>query len=162
MKTEFRFVEFRQDGNRLSGPVVVYGDRARFGEFTERFEPGSLRFEDVIVNLQHDRGRPVARTGAGLTLTDSTSELRAEIDLPETSYAREARELVDARIIRGFSMEFLAERDEWRANERVVQSARLVGIGLVDRPAYSASMIAQRWEDMLTGISLPATRKVWF
>ena len=143
---ERRYVEFRaaEDGS-LSGTVVRFGDRARFGAWSEEFRAGSLSYSDVIVNLQHDRARPVARTGAGLTLTESATELRAAIAFPETTYAREARELVTAGILRGFSMEFVAGTDTWEGRHRVVSAAELTGIGLVDRPAYSDSQIALRF-----------------
>lgn len=143
---EARFVEFRTDEAGITGTLIRYGDVARFGEWSEEFQPGSLRFDDVIVNLQHDRGKPVARTGAGLTLTDTASELRAEIVLPDTRYAREARELIGAGIIRGMSMEFRAKVDEWTERHRVVKEAILSGFALVDRPAYPASEIAARFD----------------
>lgn len=146
MEAERRYAEFRADGDTVSGPLIVYGDEARFGDFTEVFEPGSLRYDDVIANLQHDRARPVARTGAGLTLQDGADALRAAITWPDTSYAREARELVRARIIRGFSMEFRAITEAWEGTRRTIREARLLGFGLVDRPAYPASVIAQRMQ----------------
>jgi len=143
---EARFVQFRadDDGN-ISGTVIRYGDRAQFGAWSEEFRAGALSFDDVIVNLQHDRGRPVARSGAGLTLTDGPDALRAAIALPDTTYAREARELVSARILRGFSMEFRAAKDRWEGRHRIVEAARLTGFSLVDRPAYRDSEIAARF-----------------
>jgi len=148
-KTERRFIEFRAEGDTLSGPLIVYGDRARFGDWTETFEPGSLRHDDVIANLQHDRGKPVVRSGAGLTLTDGPQSLQAHLTLPDTVYGREARELVSARILRGFSVEFRATKETWdqARKERRIEEADLVGFALVDRPAYPASVIAQRFEE---------------
>jgi len=143
---EFRFCEFRAMDDGLVGTVIRYGNEARFGDFTEVFEPGALQYDDVIVNLQHDRARPVARTGAGLELRDNAASLEARIVLPDTSYAREARELVAARILRGFSMEFRAVDEQWEGSRRTVRAARLLGIGIVDRPAYSDSRIARRFE----------------
>ena len=148
-EAERRFVEFRvDDSGTISGPVLVYGDEARFGDWRETFAPGSLRHEDVIVNLQHDRSKPVARTGAGLVLTDGEDALRARIVPPDTSYGREARELVSAKILRGFSIEFRAIRDEWKGTHRHVLEAELTGFGLVDRPAYPASVIAERFASL--------------
>lgn len=143
--TEFRYVAFRVEGDVITGTVVRYGDQARFGEWSEVFSPGSIRYSDVIVNLQHDRGRPVARSDAGLTLLDSAEALTAKVELPDTSYAREARELVNAGILRGLSMEFRAVKDSWNGKQRTVSEAVLNGIGIVDRPAYSESKIAARF-----------------
>ena len=148
MEAERRFVEFRADGDTVSGPVMVYGSHAKFGGFTETFAPGSLRGgDDVIVNLQHDRARPVARTGAGLTLTDGPDALHASIQLPDTSYAREARELINAKILRGFSVEFRAVKEEWQGRLRTIREAKLLGFALVDRPAYPESAIAMRFAE---------------
>ena len=148
MDHEKRFIEFRAEGDTLSGPLIVYGDRARFGQFTEVFKAGSMRFDDVIANIQHDRGKPVVRSGAGLELSDGPADLRAKITLPDTVYGREARELVAAGILRGFSVEFRAVKEEWRDKERIITQADLLGFALVDRPAYPASQIAQRFEGM--------------
>ena len=148
VKPERRFVEFRAEGEGvIAGTVVRYGDVAAFGEWSETFEPGSLTFDDPIVNLMHRREAPVARLGAGLTLSDSTASLTARVDPPDTRYGREARELVEARILRGFSMEFVAEDERLDGRRRVVRAARLVGIGLVDRPAYPDSAVAARFAE---------------
>ena len=143
---ERRFVELRiGDNDTLTGVVLRYGDRASFGGFTEEFRAGSLSYDDVIVNLQHDRSKPVARTGAGLVLADDEHELRASIKLPDTTYAREARELVNAKIIRGLSLEFRSVDDTWTGKHRVINKATMTGFALVDRPAYSDSQIADRF-----------------
>lgn len=161
-RTEHRFVEFRAEGDTISGVLMRYGDRARIGPFREEFRAGAFagRHEDVIVNILHDRKRPVARTGAGLTLADGPDALRATIQLPDTSYAREARELVEARILRGFSVEFHALSDEWRAETRIVNTARLTGFALVDRPAYPESVIAERMR--APAEPAPRVKRYWF
>ena len=148
MKPERRFVLFRADGDALTGVVVRYGDTAAFGEWRERFEPGALSYDDVIVNLQHDRAKPVARLGAGLMLSDSPERMEARIEPPDTSYGREARELVTAGILRGLSMEFLAREERMEGKTRIVSRADLVGIGIVDRPAYAESAIAARFAEL--------------
>lgn len=166
MSTELerRFVEFRveDEGRTLTGPVLVYGDEARFGDWREQFAPRSLRYDDVIVNLQHDRNRPIARTGAGLSLTDGPDALRARIALPDTAYAREARELVNARLLRGFSIEFRAIRDTWEGQSRTVHEAELSGLALVDRPAYPESVIAMRMAAAHRAVAPPTARKYFF
>ena len=146
-ETEKRFVQFRQTGDgTIAGTAIRYGDVAKIGRFSETFEPGSLEIDpDVIVNLQHDRGKPVARTGSGLTLTNDRSQLHASISLPDTVHAREAKELVAAGILRGMSVEFTDVQDRWEGSSRTITRARLTGIGLVDRPAYSDSQLEARW-----------------
>lgn len=145
---EYRFVEFRHQAGQLGGVVIRYGNHAQIGGFSEEFAPGAFgQPEDVILNLQHQRAKPVARMGAGLMLQDSPQDLRAHVDLPDTVHGREARELVDANILRGFSVEFSVAKETWTGDHRCVQEATLHGIALVDRPAYSDSQIAARWRD---------------
>ena len=145
---EFRFVEFRVAGDAVEGTAIRYGDVATIGEFSERFEPGSISFSDVIANIMHDRSKPVARTGSGLTLSDGPDALRARIEAPDTVYGREMRELLSAGLLRGLSVEFRAIEDHWEGSTRIVRRAELTGIGVVDRPAYPDSAIAAR---MLAG-----------
>lgn len=143
-RMEQRFCEFRATPEGvIEGVVMRYGSEAVIGDFRERFEAGALRYDDVIVNLMHQRTEPVARTDAGLTFSDG-AELRARIELPDTVYGRRARELAAARILRGFSVEFVAREERWEGRTRIVQRADLTGIGLVDRPAYPDSVIASR------------------
>jgi len=162
---ERRFAEFRvaEDGT-ITGTVIRYGDRASFGGFTEEFRAGSLVWGDTIVNLQHDRARPVARTGAGLTLTGGPASLRASIALPDTAYAREARELVQARILRGFSVEFRADAETWDGRHRIVEGATLLGLALVDTPAYPESTIEARLAVLHAGApgGESATPRYWY
>jgi len=144
-KPERRFLEFRADAGGIAGVLLRYGDVASFGQFRERFEPRALAIgSDVVANLMHDRAKPVARTGAGLVVTDTGVALEARIAWPDTVYAREAKELVEARILRGFSIEFVAEAERFEDRTRIISGARLTGLGIVDRPAYPDSVIAER------------------
>ena len=62
------------DGRRLSGTVLSYTDEAVIpGIGRERFEPMAFSpIGDSILNFQHVRHEPLARTGGGgLVLTDS-------------------------------------------------------------------------------------------
>ena len=92
MKTEFRFCEVRREGRVLSGTAITYGDVARVGSMRERFAPGALgdlAGADVLLNVQHDRAQPLARTGGGgLTLTDSATGLEVRAELPAHKIGR--------------------------------------------------------------------------
>ena len=149
METEYRFSEFRREGRTLSGKGIVYGDVARVGAVSERFLPGAfgdVSKLDVILNAGHDRSRPLARSGGGLTLTDSATALDVVAELPETREASDTLALVEARVLRGFSIEFVPVQERMEAATRVLVSARLVGIAVVDRPAYRSSTISARAE----------------
>lgn len=159
-KPERRFAELRADDAGITGVLLRYGDRATFGTFTERFEPGAMRMEaDLIANLMHDRMKPVARTGAGLTVTDDGGGLSARIEWPETVYAREARELVQAGVLKGLSVEFRAVTERFEGRERIISEARMTGLGIVDRPAYPESVIASRMWDAYSALGRSRRRR---
>ena len=130
---------------QLSGRAIRYGDVATlpFGkEVIDAGAFGDLENADVILNRQHDRGMPLARTGGGgLTITDSPTELNLRADLPDTATGREAAVLVRSGVLRGFSIEFRAIREYVRERILHVAQASLVGIALVDRPAYTDSQV---------------------
>ena len=70
---EMRFCEVRAEGRTLTGTAIKYGDTATFAWGQERIEPNAFApLGDAILNAQHDRTTPLARTdGGGLTLLDS-------------------------------------------------------------------------------------------
>ena len=151
METEFRFCEVRREGRILSGQGIVYGDVARVGNRSERFLPSAFGADvggiDCLLNVQHDRGRVLARTGGGgLTLVDSPTALEVRAELPETRESDDTLALVEAKILRGFSLEFVALRERMEGPTRVIASALLVGLAVVDKPAYQASTISARAE----------------
>ena len=150
MKTEQRYSNLSlDDGRRLRGVVMKYNTAADVGGgLLELFRPGAfgdVGAQDLLLNWQHQRERPLARTGGGgLTLTDSDVALEMAAVLPDTREANDAVEMVKAGIMRGLSVEFHATRETMQGNMRVVEAARLVGVGLVDVPAFPGSTVEAR------------------
>ena len=148
MTTEFRFAELRAEpGSRqLSGVAVQYGDIARMPWGSERIEAGAFQsIGDILLNRQHDRGKPLARTnGGGLSLTDGPEALRMQAILPETRDGDDVLALVRSGVMRGLSTEFVAEDESFEGSIRIIKRAKLVGLAVVDQGAYPASLIAQR------------------
>ena len=141
-----RHIEFRQEQDGvISGTVLRYGDTAHIGRsFHERFLPGSVHYDDVVLNLLHDRQQPVSRIGAGLELSDNPDGLTLRSILPNTVHGRHAKELIDANIIRGLSAEFISQDESYDRGMRVIKKAELLGVALVDRPAYPSSLLDVR------------------
>ena len=136
------------EGLILDGLAVRYGEIAIRPFGRERFEPGAfgdLAEADIILNASHKRDRPLARTGGGgLVLTDSREALRFEATMPETREATDTHRLVSASVMRGSSVEFIARRERNISGVRVIQSARLFAIGIVDRPSYPSALVDAR------------------
>ena len=153
-KTEYRFCEVRREGARtgLAGQSPTETWRASAHALSALYP----------VRLAHSRagrgftpecsalteGRVLARSGGGgLVITDDTAaalEVRAE--LPETRESDDTLALVEAKILRGFSWNLSRNASAWKGRVRVLVQARLVGLAVVDKPAYRASTIAARAE----------------
>lgn len=146
-RTERRAVEFRATAaGILEGTLIPYGTPSLIGGvFREEFAPGSVRVAPgILANRQHDRSRPLARLGHGLEITDTGSELRAKLTLPDTSEARDVRALVDSGVLRGFSAEFVSKREDWPApDHRLIRDAVLSALAVVDDPAHESALIAE-------------------
>ena len=144
---ERRFSPVAVDGRTLHGVAVRYGEVAKMAGFLERFEPGAfgdVTQIDAILNVQHDRNRAIARTPATLTLTDGPDALRVYATLPETREADDALTNVRAGVLRGLSLEFRAGDAPFIDGTRTVRRAGLLGLGLVDQPAYLGSTVEAR------------------
>ena len=152
MGVERRYCELRGggEGRSLAGALVRYGDVAVLPwGVRERIEPGAFGADvvesDVVLNVHHDRSRPIARTqGGGLELTDGADALAMSADLPETREADDALALVRAGVLRGLSVEFRVLDERLENGTRVITRARLEGAGVVDKPAYPASKVQAR------------------
>ena len=97
----------------------------------------------------HQREAPLARTGGGgLNLVDSSEMLQFEARLADTSEAKDLYELVEKKVVRGASLEFLPIESMMDGEVRTITKARLVAIGVVDSPAYPHSLIETRARPM--------------
>ena len=149
---EYRFAPVAIEGRTLSGRVMRYGEISTGAPRPEKFLPGAFEFGDVILNVNHDRGRPIARTGGGgLELIDSPEALNLRADVPETREGTDALVSVRNRILRGLSVEFRALRETFEAGVRVIHRAQLIAVGLVDSPAYTGSTVEAR---AIQGVSM--------
>ena len=113
----------------------------------ETFAPGAFGDAaslDTILHMQHERARPIARTGGGgLVLTDSPERLEIAAEMPNTRDGDDALELVNRGVLRGFSSEFHAKGERYDGTTRIITAATLPGVGLVDSPQYRQSLITE-------------------
>ena len=87
---------------------------------------GDVSRLDTTLDLQHAPERRIARTGGGgLVLTQDGDDVLLAATLPETRDADDTIALVRAGVLRGFSIEFSAETDEWAGDLRTVTRAGL-------------------------------------
>jgi HK97 family phage prohead protease len=136
------------DGMHLEGYAALFNSRSEnLGGFTETIKPGAFRASlkarnDIKLLWNHDTGAVLGSTRAGtLTLTEDERGLRVSAVLPNTSYGRDAKELVSRGDVSAFSFGFSMPArggDEWNSegSERVLKSVRLHEVSLVAFPAY--------------------------
>ena len=159
---EYRFAEVRAiDGRVLTGVAMPYGERARQAWGEELFESrafGDVSALDILLTVQHERGRMLARTGGGgLTLTDSDRALEIRAEIPETREGDDALTLYHRKVVPGFSVEFRAIRERFEQRLRIISSARLDAVSLVDKPSYPGAIPSSARAMM----QAPKRRKVW-
>ena len=158
-------------GNRLRGHAAVFNQETRISEFYEEIDPRAfdrvlLSDPDTVMQVDHS-GLPLGRTTSGtLRLAVDSTGLEFDCDLPNTTLARDARELVDRGDLRACSFGFQVAEDVWSlrkdgAQKRVITVVgRLFDVSVVTFPAYAGTDVALR-SGLPTPpkISVPATAR---
>lgn len=154
------YVETRAklEGNTLTGYAAVFDGTARVGGGYERIAASA--FDEVLERadpralINHNPSLVLGRVSAGTLRLDVDSwGLSFAVDLPDTTYARDLRELVDRGDLAGASFGFIPGDDEiTRAPDgKQVRThtniADLVDVSAVTYPAYEGTSLALRQID---------------
>ena len=140
-------IEYRQGtgGGFVSGPVVRYGDVANTKRGRETVYPGAflgLAEPNLPVNVQHRQQAAQRITnGSGLTFRDTPTALYADLALPDNAIGHAAADGVRDGTLTGWSSEFLPLIEKPENGGISVYRAFMVGLGLVDVPAYRGSLV---------------------
>jgi HK97 family phage prohead protease len=144
------------DGNRLAGHAAVFDVHA---QMPGHWEPLSRSAFDEVLSgdpdvkalFNHNPSLILGSTRAKtLRLETDDVGLAFEVDLPDTSYARDLKELVAREDVRGCSFGFLPGADRWsRAPDggqlRTHTSVKdLLDVSLVAYPAYDGTEVHLR------------------
>lgn len=148
-------------GDRLSGHAAVFNQYAKLSRHYEALAPTA--FDAVLRNdpdvkglINHDPSKLLARTSNGsLKLGTDSVGLAFEMELPNTSYANDLRELVARDLLTSMSFGFIPDQDEWSHKEgRQVRTHTSVGalldVSIVTYPAYSDTSVMLRSVDFST------------
>lgn len=156
--------EFRSevDGNRLTGHAHVFGALAELRNHNEALARSAfdeaLAADDDIKGLFNHSGAGAGQyplvlgstRGKTLRLEVDDDGLAFEVDLPDTSYARDLKELVARGDISGMSFGFIPGRDEWsrgpggRQLRTHTSVKRLLDVSPVAYPAYGGTEVYLR------------------
>lgn len=126
----------------------------KYGEFKEvirhnAFQRSLDNKDDVILNIDHDNARLIARTSAGnLTLVEDEVGLRMEAILPNTTKAKDLMEDIRVGNYKGMSFAFTTQKDDFRkeptGNIRELHDVNLKDVSVVYAPAYNHTEVALR------------------
>lgn len=159
---ETRTVNFRTDGTkvkgrRITGYAAVFNEASQWLGFHEVLAPGcfadALRNGDQVLLWQHETSQPLARVSAGsLTLKEDATGLWFSAELPDTTTARDALELVRTGVVKqmsfGFTMPDDGSGEQWdqrngRPYRTVTRVKELFEVSLVTTPAYTSTTVSQ-------------------
>ena len=148
-KREFRMESAEYEGQTIRGYAAVYNsDSEWMGGFYEQIAKGA--FDDVMDNdtrayFNHDENLLLGRVSSGtLRLSSDERGLYYEVDLPNTSYAKDLVELMKRGDVNQSSFAFLIDRDRWEERDgktyRIIEKvSRLLDVSPVAQPAYPDS-----------------------
>jgi HK97 family phage prohead protease len=138
----------------LIGHAAIFDSIADLGRHRERVVRGafvdSIRHDDIRALINHDPQYVLGRNKAGtLNLSEDTEGLRVEIDLPNTSAARDLVESIKRGDVSQMSIGFTAIDDSWEKDSagvmvRTLKRVRLVDVSPVTFPAYPQTDVKVR------------------
>lgn len=164
LHTELRAAEIT--GNTLAGHAAVFGQVASIRGGYEAlaataFDEVLTRDDDVVALRDHNPELLLGRTRAGtLRLSTDRDGLVFEVDLPDTAYAHDVRELVRRGDLAGASFGFIPGRDELghapdgKQLRTHTSISKLIDVSVVAIPAYDGTDVALRHVEF----DLPSTR----
>lgn len=173
MNKETRYIKFdkleaRADDNgkrSLTGYAAVYDSwSVDLWGFREIIRPGAFKRsieenDDVFALADHDfsaRSTLARRSAGTLRIEEDDTGLKVNMDLPDTSVARDLYANIEAGNINGMSFGFEVREDSWKwaeeqgqLDERELKDIKLYEVSVVAQPAYPATTISAREAESL-------------
>ena len=143
-----------KDENIIEGYAAVFNkDSVDFGGWHERIAPGAFSDvikDDAVVLLNHDMNLVLGRNGVNTIITQDEIGLKYRTILPDTTLAKDTRELIKQKIIHQSSFAFTVAEQEWRHSEgapsvrTIKKIKRLYDVSPVTSPAYPDATVGSR------------------
>ncbi len=146
-------VRATEKGRTIEGYAAVFNSETDIGGyFREVIAPGAFDAalsQDVRALVDHDSGRVIGRTKAGtLRMTQDSTGLKVEIDLPDTTDGRDLGTLIERGDVSGMSFGFVVTKQSWDETQdpplRTVEAVDLREVSVVAFPAYEDTSVALR------------------
>lgn len=149
---------------KLAGYCAVFNKPSHdLGGFREIIKPGAFKrtladSAHVVALNNHNADQVLGRVGSGtLRLEEDDTGLRFELDLPDTSYARDLSALVQRGDVAGCSFAFSVRPggELWEETNgqsiRTLTALDLGEITITAQPAYPDTSVAKRNRPMTQG-----------
>jgi HK97 family phage prohead protease len=149
----------QSEPGKVVGYAAVFGPFSEdLGGFRERVDPGAFdrslkEGRDIRALIDHDTAKVLGRSSVDtLRLAKDDRGLRVEINLPDTSYARDLRALMERGDVSQMSFAFLLgpDGDKWEGRGddglriRTLLDVELIEVSIVTLPAYPDTTAAVR------------------
>ena len=165
MPLEIRSGQSLQTSNgKLVGYAAVFNAPSHdLGGFREIVAPGAFKrtladSASVTALYNHNADQVLGRVGSGtLRLEEDDTGLRFELDLPDTSYARDLSALVQRGDVAGCSFAFNTRPggEQWEEiNGETIRTLTALDLGeitITAQPAYPDTSVAKRNRPMTQG-----------
>ena len=144
-----------EDENVIEGYAAVFNkDSQDFGGWHERIAPGAFSDvlkDDAVALFNHDSNFVLGRNGKNVTITQDETGLKYRIKLPDTSFAKDMRELIKEGIVHQSSFAFTVSEQEWKHSKddspsvrTITKIKRLYDVSPVVSPAYLDATVGAR------------------
>jgi HK97 family phage prohead protease len=150
-------VQFRaEDENIIEGYAAVFNKPSQdFGGWNERIAPGAFAdvlTDDAVALFNHDMNYVLGRNGVNVTLSEDERGLKYTVKLPDTSFAKDLRNLIKDGIIHQSSFAFTVKEQEWKHSDKreepsvrtIKKVKRLYDVSPVTTPAYPDATVGAR------------------
>lgn len=162
VKLEIRASEGDESKRTITGAIKYTTDSAEMRDwwgdtFVEAIDKeafkDSIASRNVVGLWSHDTSQVLGNTKSGtLRLENTETELRFELDIPNTTVGNDAWELIQRGDVDGVSFGMRVTKDKWtsekredkRIYKRMILNAELYEISPVAFPAYPANEVAAR------------------
>lgn len=153
------------ESNVIEGYAAVFNSPTNiWGMFTEIIAPGAFADaiasnDDIRALFNHDWNNVLGRTKSGtLRLSEDARGLKFEVDLPNTTLARDLSESLKRGDISQCSFGFVPTSETWDYEPeipvRTINSVELHEISVVSIPAYEDTEVSLRSKEANKSIEL--------
>lgn len=152
----FEVRDGKADENTIEGYAAVFNKNSvDFGGWYERIAPNAFSDvlnDDAVALFNHDYNMILGRNKVNVTLSQDETGLRYKVKLPDTTLAKDLRQLVKDKIIHQSSFAFTVAEQNWvhpkdekqPSVRTITKMKRLYDVSPVTSPAYPDATVGAR------------------